>query len=170
MGSTGSLMNSGAMTSCFVDVGKDIYAYYTGWSRLRTVPYTRAIGLAISSDGGNNFKKISEGPILGQTKDEPFLLSGPKIVIENGLWHMWYLVGTKWLMHNGKYEPVYKFSHAKSKDGINWQRSSIPVISSKYKDECQVCFSVFKHNKKWNAIFLIENLLILGNHLRDHID
>ena len=66
---------------------------------------------------------------------------------------MWYLVGTKWLMHNGKYEPVYKFSHAKSKDGINWQRSSIPVISSKYKDECQVCFSVFKHNKKWNAIF-----------------
>ena len=60
MGSPGSFDEFGAMTSCFVDVGKDIYAYYTGWSRLSTVPYTMAIGLAISSDGGNNFKKLAK--------------------------------------------------------------------------------------------------------------
>lgn len=153
IGSPGSFDEFGAMTSCFINVGKKVYGYYTGWSRLQTVPYTMAIGLAISSDGGDTFKKISEGPILGQTEKEPFLLSGPKIIIENGLWHMWYLVGTKWLNHNGKYEPVYKFAHAKSKDGISWERNGIPIIPSKFKDECQVSFSVFRHNDKWNAIF-----------------
>ncbi|MCB0402126.1 MAG: hypothetical protein KDD41_08585, partial [Flavobacteriales bacterium] len=107
----------------------------------------------ISSDGGNTFEKISEGPILGQTIHEPFLLSGPKIVIEDGLWHMWYLVGTKWLNHKGKYEPVYKFAHATSDDGINWNRNGIPVIPSKYEDECQVSFSIFRYQEKWNAIF-----------------
>ena len=39
---------------------------------IRNVPYTMAIGLAISSDKGETFQKISDGPILGQTTKEPF--------------------------------------------------------------------------------------------------
>ena len=153
LGLPGSFDEFGSMTSCFLDVGDKIYGYYTGWSRLETVPYTMAIGLAISSDKGETFQKISDGPILGQTTKEPFLLSGPKIIIENGLWHMWYLVGTKWLKNKDKFEPVYKFAHATSKDGINWNRNGRQILESKYENECQVSFSVFKFKDKWNAIF-----------------
>ncbi|MCB9188187.1 MAG: hypothetical protein H6599_02785 [Flavobacteriales bacterium] len=153
LGGPGTFDEFGSMTSCFVPVGDKIYGYYTGWSRLYTVPYTMAVGLAISEDGGTTFKKISEGPILGQTHKEPYLLSGPKIVRVEDTWHMWYLIGTKWLQHEGKYEPVYKFAHATSKDGINWDRDGIPVIPSKYEDECQVSFSIFRYKDKWNAVF-----------------
>ena len=62
------------MTSCFLDVGDKIYGYYTGWSRLETVPYTMAIGLAISSDKGETFQKISDGPILGLTTKNLFVI------------------------------------------------------------------------------------------------
>lgn len=153
LGNPGSFDEFGCMTSSIIQHKKIIYAYYTGWSRLATVPYTMAIGLAISQDNGLSFKKISEGPILGQTIDEPFLLSGPKVLIIDGLWHMWYLVGVKWLSYDTKFEPVYKIAHATSFDGIKWSRNGIPILPSIYENECQVSFSVFKYHNKWNAIF-----------------
>jgi hypothetical protein len=153
LGKPGSFDEFGSMTSSFINYDGKTFAYYTGWSRLHTVPYTMAIGLAVSDNNCLTFNKISEGPILGQTKNEPYLLSGPKVLHVDGVWHMWYLVGTKWLQHKETYEPVYKIAHAESEDGINWVRNGNPIITSRHKDECQVSFSVFKYQNRWNAIF-----------------
>lgn len=153
LGGAGSFDEFGAMTSSFVKVEDQVYAYYTGWSRLETVPYTMANGMAISHDQGVSFRKISEGPIMGATIHEPFLLSGPIVKRIDGDWHMWYLNGLRWLMHDGKYEPVYKLAYAKSQNGIDWHRNGEPVIPSKFKDECQVGFALFHKFGKWNVIF-----------------
>ena len=159
LGGPGTFDEFGSMTSTFVKAQNKIFAYYTGWSRLHTVPYSMAIGMAISSDNGSTFKKYSQGPILGQTAQEPFLLSGPKIEIVNEIWHMWYLTGTKWLRENNKYEPIYKIAHATSKDGVNWNRNGLEVMPSVLKDECQVSFSVFYFNNRWNSIFAFRQAL-----------
>jgi hypothetical protein len=66
---------------------------------------------------------------------------------------MWYLNGLKWIQHENKFEPVYKIVHATSKNGIDWNRDAIPIIESKFKDECQVSFAMFNKWNKWNAIF-----------------
>lgn len=153
LGKPGSFDEFGSMTSSFIEKDHKVYAYYTGWSRLHTVPYTMAIGLAISEDAGQTFNKISEGPILGQTINEPFLLSGPIVKIIEDQWHMWYLNGIKWVFHEGKYEPVYKLAHATSKDGIYWDRDGLSVIPSIFEDECQVSFAIFHFQNKWNVIF-----------------
>lgn len=153
LGGPGTFDEFGAMTSSFLKVGDKIYGYYTGWFRLETVPYSMAIGLAISTDGGVSYQKISEGPILGITHKEPFLLSGPIVKIIEGKWYMWYLNGVKWLFDNGKYEPVYKIAHATSADGINWDRDGKEVLPSVFKDECQVSFALFHYRDRWNVIF-----------------
>ena len=77
LGGPGTFDEFGSMSNSFVSYNNEIYAYYTGWTRSHTVPYTMAIGLAVSKDGGNTFKKYSNGPILGITGEEPFLISGP---------------------------------------------------------------------------------------------
>lgn len=155
LGGPGTFDEFGSMTSCFVRVKEEIRAYYTGWTRMQSVPYTMAIGAAVSHDGGTFFEKYSEGPIMGITAQEPFLLSGPIVKLIDGCWHMWYLTGVKWLHDENisKYEPVYKITHATSDDGFTWQRDGLPVMPSLSDDECQVSFALFYYNAKWNVIF-----------------
>lgn len=153
LGEVGAFDEFGSMTSSFVRHNGVIYAYYTGWTRMQSVPYTMAVGMAISRDGGTSFEKIGDGPILAPTINEPYLISGPVVKLINGNWHMWYLFGTKWIEHDGKKEPIYKLAHATSSDGINWNRDGTQIIDSLEADECQVSFGIFEYKGKWHTIF-----------------
>ena len=46
---------------------------------MESVPYTLAIGVAVSRDGGERFERLGEGPLLGITADEPWLVTGPSV-------------------------------------------------------------------------------------------
>ncbi len=153
LGNPGSFDEFGIMPSSVVRKGEETYIYYSGWTRKQSVPYTLAIGMAVSRDGGKVFEKLGEGPILGLTLNEPFLVTGPVVHIIADQWHMWYLTGRKWLFEEGKHEPVYQIAHAKSCDGINWHRDGIPIIPTLSEDECQDIFSPFFFGGKWHAIF-----------------
>src|SRR5215831_12630042 len=63
LGKPGTFDEHGIMPSCAVRDGEKVFLYYSGWSRAGSVPYTNSTGLAVSSDGGETFEKISEGPI-----------------------------------------------------------------------------------------------------------
>lgn len=153
LGNAGSFDEFGCMTSSFVRYQGQVYAYYTGWTRMQSVPYTMAIGMATSNDGGETFVKYSKGPILGITYKEPYLISGPIVRRINRRWHMWYITGIQWLSYKNKLEPVYKIVHATSKNGIDWIRDGKPIIPSIYDDECQVSFALFQYRNYWNVIF-----------------
>lgn len=153
LGGPGAFDEFGSMASSFVWVGDELFVYYTGWTRLTSVPYTMAIGMGISRDGGETFEKVSPGPIMGQSMNEPYLLSGPIVRRIDGRWHMWYLNGVKWISDKGKYEPVYKICHAASQDGFAWERDGTPIIASLTEDECQVSFALFRRDDRWVSIF-----------------
>ena len=54
--------------------GDGCYLYYTGWSLGVTVPFYLAIGLAVSSDGGETFERVSaRRRSLGRATADPFL-------------------------------------------------------------------------------------------------
>jgi hypothetical protein len=134
-------------------VGGLIYSYYTGWTRMQSVPYTMAIGIAASKNGGKAFEKLGDGPALGPTLGEPYVLSGPVVRVIDDRWHMWYLSGKRWLLDDGKYEPVYQIVHAMSTDGISWQRNGKSIIPTASENECQAGFAPFFRGGKWHAIF-----------------
>ncbi|KAB2325482.1 hypothetical protein F8A86_00245 [Betaproteobacteria bacterium SCN1] len=153
LGGPGAFDEFGLMPSAVVRHGDAVHLYYTGWSRMASVPYTTAIGLAISHDGGDTFRKVGEGPLLGLTLNEPYLVNSPTVRIVEGVWHLWYMTGLGWLPNEGAPEAVFRIAHATSADGIHWQRDGRTIIPPHHADECQDLFQPFRLDGRWHAVF-----------------
>ena len=134
-GSIGNFDDSGVLNSCIVSKKNKKFLYYTGWNLTNNVPFRWSIGLAVSIDGGKTFKKYSEGPILDRNYIDPYFIASPTVIIDKGLWKMWYISGNKWKLNdNGKWNAPYQIKYAESEDGINWNRKGIVCIKLR-KDE-----------------------------------
>lgn len=117
-----SFDENGVMVSSVVARADCLFLYYTGWGRSILRPFHNSIGLAVSDDGGRTFERYSPDPIMDRAADEPFYCAQPTVMIDRGIWHMWYLSSTGWTEDNGRMEPLYHLRHAQSDDGIEWQR------------------------------------------------
>jgi len=135
LGKLGCFDDSGAMPIWIVNYGEVKYLYYAGWNIGTTVPFRNSIGLAISSDDGRTFVRLYEGPIIDRTYSEPHFCAATCVLVEDGLWRMWYHSTVKWEVHDGKPEPYYHLKYAESKDGIHWDRKGIICIDFKSQDE-----------------------------------
>lgn len=134
-GDIGSFDDSGVMASSLVNKNGKKYLYYIGWNLGVTVPFRWAVGLAISNDGGKTFQKYSKGPILDRNPIDPYLVSSPTVILDGGLWKMWYISAIKWELHDDKLRAPYHIKYAESKDGVNWERNGIVCIDFKHPNE-----------------------------------
>lgn len=137
-GTPGMFDDCGAMPSMLINRGNEKWLYYLGWNVRNTVPYHNAVGLAISKDQGISFEKFSEGPLFDRSPADPYFSGVPYILIENGLWRMWYLSSTRWVEFHGNMEPYYHIKYAESSDGIHWKREGRVAIDFKDKHECGI--------------------------------
>ncbi len=141
LGKPGTFDEHGIMPSCAVREGDTVLLYYSGWSRGTSVPYTNSTGLAISDDGGQTFRKASEGPILGKSYHDPYSATSPVVLRVGDAWHMWYCSGTGWLQVGGKFEHTYDIKYATSANGVLWnatgqvaipQRTGVEALTRPY--------------------------------------
>lgn len=153
LGGLGAFDQFGVMPGAVLTVGDEVWMYYVGWMRCEGAPYTHAIGLAISTDGGVHFRRYAEGPLFGRSPAEPFLQNSPTVVIIADRFHMWYSSGIKWLMHEDRPESVYVLMHATSSDGIHWQREEVPCVAVNDPEECQTNPSVLELNGVYHLWF-----------------
>lgn len=154
LGGLGMFDEFGTYPVSVIRDGRDVRAYYAGWTRCESVPFNVAIGMAISVDGGKRFTRYGRGPVLSYSPDEPFVLSGPKVRFFDGRWYLWYIAGRKWKMVDGRPEPVYKIRMAHSLDGLHWNRENRDVIESRIEeDEAQASPDVFFANGKYHMFF-----------------
>jgi hypothetical protein len=133
-----------------------VLAYTTGWNRKVSVSADASIGLAVSHDGGEYFEKVGNGPIMAASLKEPFLVADAFVASYDGLFHMWYIFGTKWkkFVETDPPERIYKIAHATSQDGINWLRDGRQIISNWLnEDECQALPCVFRHGDLYHMMF-----------------
>ncbi len=129
-------------------------AYYAGWTRCESVPFNVAIGVALSQDEGKSFSRIGDGPVLSYSPDEPFVLSGPKIRRFNDQWYLFYIAGKKWIMDNGRPEPVYRIRMATSDDGYRWTKANRDLIETRVEaDEAQASPDVFFRDGLYHMFF-----------------
>ena len=146
LGERGAFDDCGVMPSCLVHYNGKQYLYYTGWNVRNTITYHLSIGVAVSEDGGKTFRKLFPGPVLERNRLEPHLIGAPFILVEEGIWKIWYLSGTEWRMVQGKPEPRYHIKYAESEDGINWKREGLVAIDYKDENEAGIArVSVLKH-------------------------
>ena len=134
-GRLGSFDDAGVTTGCVVDHEEVLYLYYSGWTRGVTVPFYFYVGCARSLDGGEHFTRVSEAPVLERSDVDPYLTASPWIIVENGLWRMWYVSGTGWENRGGRPLHRYHIKYAESRDGLAWNRRGHVCIDYRHEDE-----------------------------------
>jgi hypothetical protein len=134
LGTAGAFDDCGATGGCLVSRGDVQHLYYSGWTLPGDVPFLFFVGCAVSTDGGRIFEKVSAGPVLGQSRLDPFLTASPSVLVEGGVWRMWYVSGTGWSMGD-KPEPSYNIRYAESNDGVEWHPSGRVCIDYSYTGE-----------------------------------
>jgi hypothetical protein len=138
LGELGAFDDSGVMPSWIVRHGNLNYLYYIGWNQGVTVGYRNSIGLAVSDNDGHSFTRLYKGPILDRTITEPHFCAAPCVLIDNGIWRMWYLSCVKWAIYQSNAEPFYHIKYAESEDGVHWRRRGIVCIDFKSPDEAGI--------------------------------
>lgn len=123
LGSLGAFDDSGVTNSCLVTHGERQYLYYTGWALGVSVPFYLHAGLAISGDGGRSFQRVSPAPVLERNAVDPYLTASPWVLVDNGVWRMWYVSATGWKPTASGPTHHYHVRYAESADGLNWTRT-----------------------------------------------
>lgn len=154
LGGLGTFDEFGVYPVSVIRDGDLVRAYYGGWTRCESNPYTVAIGAAVSRDDGKTFTRLGPGPLLAPTPNEPFVLSGPKIRRFNDQWLLWYVAGVGWMPDAGRVESIYKIRMARSHDGLNWVRTGHDILESRLEEnECQASPDVIYSGGRYHMFF-----------------
>lgn len=132
-GRPGMFDDSGASVSCLVRDHNKRYLFYVGWNLGVTVPWRNSIGLATGAVEIPGITKYSEAPVMDRDAMDPYSLSYPWVMLDNGLWKMWYGSNLSWGSSEKDMNHVIKY--AESRDGIHWERSGVIAVNFQRSDE-----------------------------------
>lgn len=132
-GEPGLFDDSGVATGFIINYGGQILLYYLGWNLKVTVPWLNTIGLAIWSDAEGKFIKQSRVPVMDRSEEDPFTISYPSIMEENGVLRMWYGSNLRWGKTQETMQHIFKY--AESEDGRDWKRFSRTVVDLTHPGE-----------------------------------
>lgn len=153
LGSLGAFDDNGVSPTWIINHQGQKYLYYFGWNKGSLVRAAEVSGLAISVDQGKTFNKFSRAPVIDRTDAEPYqILVISCILIEDGVWRMWYDSADTWQTPE---LPRYNIKYAESTDGINWSRKGLVSVDYRSRDESRVSrASVIKEDgryKMWHC-------------------
>lgn len=154
-GRIGTFDNNGITMTSIVTVNDKKYLYYCGWNRKVSVPYALSIGIAVAKKNSTVFEKMYEGPILDRSKYNPIAVSAPCVIIDEGIFKLWYISFTEWKVYNGRLEPIFVIKYATSSNGIDWNITPKICIDSSYDGESFARPWVIKDNgiyKMWFSV------------------
>lgn len=136
-GEPGFFDDSGCSIGCIVTVGERRFLYYMGWHLTVRVPWQNALGLAISEGPGQPFIRWSTFPVLPLSEIDPYTISYPWVLREDGRFRMWYGSNERW--GSRKEEMRHHLRYAESADGMHWERDGRVVIDFASPDEYAIC-------------------------------
>jgi hypothetical protein len=132
-GALGLFDDSGTAMGCILNVGEKKFLYYLGWNLKVTVPWLNTIGLAIFNNEKNCFEKNSRAPMMDRSEEDPFSISYPSVLFDNGKYKMWYGSNLAWGVTQDEMQHVIKY--AESEDGIHWNRTNKIAVGLHHKNE-----------------------------------
>lgn len=136
IGIPGAFDDNGVMpVSVICAAAGTLYMYYVGFEKCTKIRYRIFTGLAVSFDNGLTFEKYRRTPILDRTDAELFFRCGPFVMLDNGVFKLWYVAGSEWTTLNGKPIPVYDLRYQESMDGIRWSDRGTLSMAISGEDE-----------------------------------
>lgn len=138
--------DSGCSIGCIVRVGEQRYLYYMGWHLTQRVPWQNQIGLAISPGPGQPFKRSSRFPVVALNDVDPYTLSYPWVLYEDGRFRMWYGSSLSWTKVTEDMQHLIKY--AESEDGIHWKREGLIAINFGFPGEYTMSKPCIRKNEQ----------------------
>lgn len=124
-GSKGTFYSQGISIGCFYELEGRKFVLFMGWQATKGQQWSGVIGRFEIFNGGK-WEITSKVPFLAlDGRTDKFSLSYPSILIENGVYKMWYGSTVDWTSKNG--EMVHVINYATSVDGKNWDRHGIAI-------------------------------------------
>ena len=132
-GEDGAFDDSGCSVGCIIEHNDKTYLYYLGWNLGVTVPWRNSVGLAVAEKGSTQFTRISKAPILDRSDTDPFTISYPWVIRQDGRFIMYYGSNLRW---GGKQEDMdHVIKYATSDDGISWKPTGTVCIGLDYEGD-----------------------------------
>jgi len=161
IGSAGSFSDSGVLTSSLLQQGDDLYLYYSAYQKCSKVPYLIMSGVALSSDGGHTFRKLSSAPLLDRVDGEIFVRSSPAVMQDGDGFHVWFSsdAGQGWIAADDKSRPSYDMKYMRVDTPADWPRAQGAVsIALQGDDEHGITRASFwKEDQLYKSIYAIRS-------------
>ncbi len=135
-GKLGLYDDSGVSVGCILRKQNQYYLYYLGWNLSVTVPWRNSIGLAVGEGSDPVFHKVSRAPLLDRSEVDPYSISYPFVLHDEGIYRMWYGSNLSWGPEQKDMAHVIKY--AESTDGLHWKREGRIAIAHKESSEYAV--------------------------------
>lgn len=119
LGEKGMFDDNGVILGDVIRVSDKIYMYYVGFQHVQNAKFMACSGLAISTDGGNTFKRIKPTPIADRVPNAVFGRCIHSVLFDEGVFKIYYSVIYGWEYINGIPYPQYDIRYVESKDGIH---------------------------------------------------
>lgn len=119
VGVPGAFDENGVVPCAVVQRDGHIYLYYAGYQLGQKVKFFVFGGLAISSDGGQSFRRFSQVPICDRTDREMFFRVIHSMIDDGGTWRAWYGGGSEFTHQDGRQLPNYDIRHAVAPGGTS---------------------------------------------------
>jgi predicted GH43/DUF377 family glycosyl hydrolase len=135
IGAPGCFDENGILPTSVIRVGDELYMYYVGYQLGMKVRYYQFEGLAISRDGGESFHRERRVPVIDRSDAELLNRTSAFVMLDNGVFRMWYVGGSEWVAARGKMLPLYNMRYLESADGREWGDEGRVVIDFAGEDE-----------------------------------
>jgi predicted GH43/DUF377 family glycosyl hydrolase len=152
-GEPGFFDQDGILPVCVRKVDDKIFLYYGGFTKSINHPHFCMMGLAISNDDGITFNRYSNGPIIPISDVDPCLIGSADIYEKDGMLHMVYTSGVKWVKVKENLEVLYSLKHSFSEDGIHWECNSRYILEDSPEDFALAKPSIFKIDRTYFMAF-----------------
>jgi hypothetical protein len=134
-GRDGTFDDNGVTPVCVLEHASRLYLYYVGWQLGVRVRYYLFVGLAVSTDGGEQFTRYSEVPILDRSDGELFVRTAAHVLKDRERWRMWYIAGDSWTDVAGRQVPTYNMRYLDSRAPEEWRRTGAVCLDFAHDDE-----------------------------------
>jgi hypothetical protein len=125
-GAVGTFDEGGIAIGSIVHINNALWLYFMGWAYSPSKIVRNEIGLAVSEDDGQTFKRIVDRPVLSRNPLDPYSLSYPYVGNPVDGWQMLY--GSHRGAGKTQEDMRHSITYATSTDGLNWQPTGRDLV------------------------------------------
>lgn len=119
-GDIGLFDDAGVSMACILNHQDEKYLYYLGWNIVANVPWHNSIGVAKLNKETEEFEKVSKAPLLDRCDADPYSLSYPYVLNDEGTFRLYYGSNLKW--GSEQVDMAHLIKYAEGSDPLTWNR------------------------------------------------